>query len=113
MDNKLVYLEFKEESYGHGLAHLEEIDPLSLPPSREAIDIFHLLLASFNGKGWDDSGSRKIVSELALFGKPQIIRGLDELFKHKVITNGNKAQSYRINKNYLVQCNKDYLEGLK
>jgi len=112
MDSKVVYLELKEETYGHGLAHLVEIDPLSLPPSREAKDIFQLLMATFNGKGWQEVTSRKIVYELTLFTKPQIIRGIDELFQHKVIRNGSKPQSYIIDKNYRVQCNPEYLDEL-
>ena len=112
MDGKMVYLEIKEEAYGHGLAHLEEIDSLSLPPSREAQDIFHLLLAKFNGASWEYITSREIVSELALFNKSQIIRGTDELSEHKVIGKGDKPQSYKISKNYQSQCNKEYVDAL-
>lgn len=112
MDSKLVYLELKEESYGHGLAHLEQIDPLCLPPSEEAKDIFKLLSDNFIGNDYEAATSRKIVYELALFNKPQIVRGLNELSRHKIILNGRKSQSYKINKNYRAQCNKEYLDAL-
>ena len=112
MDSKVVYLELKEDSYGHGLAHLEEIDSLSLPPSREAKDIFRLLKDKFNGRGFDEVTSRKIISDLALFGKPQIVHGIDELFLHNVIEYGSKVQSYKLNKHYKSECNQEYVEAL-
>ena len=112
MDGKLVYLELKEDSYGSGLAHIKEIHSLSLPPSREARDIFQLLSAEWNGTDWSELNSRKIISELALFNKSQIIKGLDELMEHKVITDGSRSQSYKIDKQYRVRCNKEYQDAL-
>jgi hypothetical protein len=111
MDSEVLFIELKEEAYGHGLAHLEKIDPMSLPPNKEARDIFKLMIdLSVDNK---ECTSKKLVYNLALFTKKQIQDGIDELLEHKAIVIGSLAQSYQLNKRRDYECNKDYLEALK
>lgn len=110
MDSKLTYLELKETSFGHGSAHLEEIDSQSLPPSREAKEVFQALInGTFNGHSYDEVTGRELVSSLALFRKSQIIKGLDELKDHNIVENGIGTQSFKIRSNFQTVCNTEYL----
>lgn len=107
MDSKIIYVELKEQQYGHGLAHLEEIDPLSLPPSKEAKQVY-LLLRSMTGA----VATKIMVRELALLIKVQVSQALDELVKHKAVIEAQAGLSYFINQNIQIDCNKDYLNEL-
>lgn len=104
---KPIYVEMKEEKYGEGWARLEEIDPISLPPSDEAKDAFKLLEDNSN-----TLTSREIVYKLAFLNKAQIVRGIKELVKHKAILNGSKAQTYVVNQNIQIECDRSYWNEL-
>lgn len=111
----VIYVELKETVFGQDRAWLEKISPLSLPPSKEAKDLFLLLgdNANFNGKSWEALPARKIASELHLFTKSQITLGVKELLHHRVILNGDKPQHYRLNAQYTVEADPEYVAELK
>lgn len=79
-----VYVELVEQEYGKGWAKLEQIDPVIIPPSRIARDLFDL---------FDDSdpvidngySARNIVGQAAIYTKPEVRDGLDELESRRVI----------------------------
>lgn len=108
MDSKLTYIELIEQHYGHGIAHLEEIDPLSLPPLEETKQVYGML----KDLAQTDVKTREIVKELALLNKVQIRQALQELGKHKAINKVKAGRSYHINPNIRIDCNKDYLDEL-
>ena len=112
---EVVYVELKEDSFGQDEAWLEQISPLSLPPSEEAKQLYSLLgdPANLTGANWVAVPTRKIANELYLFNKGQIIRGVNELLHHKVIVNGDKPQCYKISRQYLTRCDPDYLAELR
>jgi hypothetical protein len=107
MDSKITYVEMKEQSFGHGAANLQEIDPMGLPPSKEAKQVYLLLRAAIGAVV-----TKVMVRELALLTKVQVSQALDELVKHKAVIELQAGLSYQLNPNIQIECNKDYLHEL-
>jgi len=75
-----VYVELVEQEYGKGWARLEQIDPVIIPPSKIARDLYVLFDDADDGYT-----ARNIVGRAAIYTKPEVRDGLDELESHRVI----------------------------
>jgi len=88
-----VYVELKEERYGEGWARLERIEPVALPPSKMALELFQL----FQKQPECEFQQRAIRQEAAFYTLKDIREGIDELLLHNIIVNSEKPFTYRLN----------------
>ncbi len=75
-----VYVELVEQEYGKGWARLEQIDPVIIPPSRIAKDLFVLFDKVDGG-----CTAQKVVGQAAIYTKAEVRDGIYELKSHRVI----------------------------
>lgn len=101
-----VFVELEEENYGKGWAKLKRIDPIVLPPTRAACDLFSFF------KKEDIITAEHIVRKAALYGRTEIRNGLEELIERKAIINPNGAFTFATNPRVKTECDKQYLEKL-
>ena len=101
-----VFVEMKEEAYGKGWAKLERIDPIALPPSRIALDLFQFFQDS------SEITAEYIVKKAALYIKGEIRAGVEELIDRKAIINSNGAFTFSINPMLNAECEKHYIKSL-
>lgn len=110
----VIYVKLNEVEYGEDEAWLEKVDPLAISPSESAVIVFKVLSNQTNfcnGK-WNDLKTSNMVREMALYSRNQIKLGIRELLYHKVIITGSIPTSYRMNANYKMECNPEYLVEL-
>jgi len=101
-----IYVELKEEKYGQGWAKLERIEPVSIPPSKIAIELFQL----FSKDPTKEFPQRDIRQMAALYQLKDIRDGIDELLQHNIIANSSKPFTYHLNTHEMA-CH-DYLSLL-
>lgn len=101
-----VFVELEEESYGKGWAKLKRIDPIALPPTRTACDLFSFF------KKENIITADYIVRKAALYGRIEIRNGLEELIERKAVINPNGAFTFAINPRAKTECDKQYLKKL-
>ncbi len=92
-------IELLEEKYAEGWAKLEMIDNSLIPPSEYACSLYSYFSEPAAGGGYAQHTSEEVVRKHAYMTKPQIRQGINELFKHKVVINGTKAQTLKLNEN--------------
>lgn len=106
MSSADVFVEIEEESYGKGWARLIRIDPIALPPTKVAIDLFQCFSNS------TELTAEFIVKKAALYTKTEIRNGVEELMDRKVIINSNGAFSFALNPGIKTECEEHYLQKL-
>jgi len=104
-----VFVELKEESYGKGRAKLERIDPIVIPPTRLARDIFSFFK---NGTGDDSISAELIVRKAALYVKSEIRAGIEELLDRKAVIIDSEPFRYKLNPNAEDEVSQQYLQKL-
>lgn len=105
MVEKDLYIELEEEGYGKGKANLKEISPIIIPPSKIARDLFPIFSS-------ETIEARDILRRAALYSKPEIKTGIEELQDRQVIIE-NEAFSYKLNPNLEAIVDEDYLNLLE
>jgi hypothetical protein len=102
-----VYVELREQEYGKGWARLEEIDPVVLPPSKLACDLYPLFSK-------EPIKASHIVKKAALHTKKELREGIEELSQRKaIIPSTNEPFSYELNPSRQSEVEKSYLSKLE
>ena len=101
-----VFVELEEEQYGKGWAKLKRIDPIALPPTKIACDLFTFF------KKEDVISAEYLVRKAALYGKTEIRNGMEELVERKAVINPNGAFSFALNPLAKTECDKQYFKRL-
>lgn len=101
-----VFVEMKEEAYGKGWAKLEKIDPIALPPTRIATELYQFFHDD------NDISAEYLVRKAALYTKFEIRNGVEELIDRKVIVSSNGAFMYNLNPHVGYECEDNYLKKL-
>jgi len=101
-----IYVELVEQEYGKGWARLEQIDPVIIPPSRIAKNLFTL----FDESG-DGHTAQKIVGRAAIYTKLEVRDALDELESRRVIVSSG-AFTWNKNPKLTDEVDESYLAKL-
>lgn len=101
-----IFVELEEEHYGIGWARLKRIEPIALPPTKIAQDLFTFF------KDSNTISAEQIVRKAALYSKAEIRNGLEELVERKAVTNPNGAFSFALNPKIRTECEVHYLKSL-
>lgn len=107
-----VYIELKEQEYGKGWARLEQIEPVTIPPSKLACDLFVLFKSNHQTSVEEGYSARQIVGQAATYNKAEVRDGLDELTDRKVIL-PNGAFSWTLNPHLSRDVDEGYLAKLR
>ena len=102
-----IYIEMKEpDGYGKGCAWLEEIPPMSFPPTEAAKQLYKHI-----SKGRTNSAS--IIKALQMTPRGELRKGIEELIEHKaIVENITDPQHYDLNPLRRDHCDADYLREL-
>ena len=103
---KDVYVELVEEEYGKGPAILKKIDPVVIPPSSIARDLYSMFL------GEEPLEALAIVKKAALYTKGEVRSGVEELSERKVIISAGNRFTYRLNPKRQTQADATYVSKL-
>ena len=101
-----IFVEMEEEKYGKGWARLKRIEPIALPPSKIAQELFTFF------KGLEEVSAEKIVRQAALYSKAEIRVGVDELLERRAICCPNGAFTFALNPQIKLECEPHYLRTL-
>lgn len=111
---EIKYIELKENEYGGNEAWMELIPPPPTLPIGSSKKIFALLSDGTNkcNNVWKSLEENKISSKLTLDTKININRGIKDLERHSIISKGDVAISWKMNPNYMTDCEANYLKEL-
>jgi hypothetical protein len=101
-----VFVELKEESYGKGWARLERIDPIALPPTKLASDLFQL----FNNGA--EVTAEQMVKKAALYSRQDVRAGIEELVDRRAVINCDSAFTFLLNPLIEMECEVHYWHSL-
>jgi len=92
-----LLIELVEQKYSEGWARLEKVDNSLIPPSDGACSMYPYFAQRNGGGGFSIRTSQEIVRTHAFLTKGQIKEGMHDLFKHGVILNGTRPQTFILN----------------
>ena len=101
-----VFVELEEEKYGTGWAKLKRIEPIALPPTKMARDIYQF----FNNG--NSVSAEYMVRKAALYTKNEVKNAVEELMERKVLVAMQQAFEYSLNPNKEQECENHYLQKL-
>lgn len=106
MSGQDIFVELEEESYGKGYARLKRIEPIALPPTKIAKDIFQFF-----------SNGNKISAELmvrkaAFYTRNEVKAGVEELLERRVLIAATEAFEFCLNPLMNSECEVHYIHSL-
>ena len=106
---KDIYVQMEKKEYGQGEAKLKRIDPVHIPPSQAAIDIFSVFI---NGKDTDTSAQTIKGKASGLYTPSDIRLGLEQLIRNRVIVTTQDNFTFKLNPRERKEADSTYVDQL-